>query len=161
MTCSGAAMSRRLPPYRTFLASDAVIREILRSYRTIAMVGLGPDAPPAARDAARQLKQRGYRVLPVHPGGGEVLGMQATPDLRALGERIEIVAVISAALPVAEVVDQALAAGAKVLWLEPGGSHPESAYRAARAGLAVILNRELLAEYLMHFPDSEIGYERD
>lgn len=161
MTCPGAAMTRRLPPYRTFLASDNAIREILRNHRTIAVVGLGPDSPAAAQDAARQLKQRGYRVLPVHPGGGEVLGMEAFPDLRSVKEHIEIVAVISAVLPIPEVVDQALAAGARVLWLEPGGAHPESAYRAAQAGLAVIMNRGILGEYLMHFPDAEVGYDRD
>ena len=56
------------------------------------------------------------------------------------------------------VAEQAVRKGAAALWLEPGAVNPEAAYRASRRGLLVVLNREILAEYRMHFPDDEIGY---
>ncbi|MFG0317581.1 MAG: CoA-binding protein [Planctomycetota bacterium JB042] len=84
-------MNRKLPPYRTFLASDSSIRDLLRDHRVLAFCGLSATGDPDALDVARRLKQRGYRVVPVTPDGGEVLGVEAARDVDAIRERIGIV----------------------------------------------------------------------
>jgi len=151
-------MPDQLPPYRSFLASDSEIREILRDYRSIAMIGLAADSEPAILDEVRALNLRGYRVLPVHPGQGELLGQRVHADLPSIPEPVGIVAVLASFRPLCEVALEAHRIGARVFWLEPGGGDAESAYEASKLGLQVVLNRTIIGEYEMHFPDDELGY---
>lgn len=157
MAGPGAApLPNALPPYRTFLASDAEIREILRDCRTIAVLGMGAD--PLAVRQRQALEQRGYRVLPAAAGPSAADGTVPAPPLTALGERADIVLVLAGAEDVGAAAREAAGAGARVLWLGRGVLAPEAAYRASRGGLQVVMGRDLLDEYMMHFPDDEIGY---
>ncbi len=149
---------RPLPPFRTFLCSDSEIRELLRDHRSIAMVGLDDDPENPSYQAALELKQRGYRVLPVHPDGKVVFGLPAAPSLAAIREKVEIVAVLPPTDAAMALAEQAASIGAFVFWLESGLADARAAYQAHKNGLAVVLDRSLLREYEMHFPDDELGY---
>ena len=151
-------MSDRLPPYRSFLASDSDIREILRDHRSIAMIGLAADPEPATLLAVRSLKLRGYRILPGHPDRGELLGQEVHVDLLSIQEPVGIVAVLEPDRPLLELARQAKQIGATVFWLEPGHSDAEGAYQASKLGLQTVLNRTIIGEYEMHFSDEELGH---
>ena len=151
-------MSDRLPPFRSFLASDAEIREILRDHRCLALVGLSADPEgPHARDA-QALRMRGYRILPVHPDGGKLLGAKVHTDLASIEEDVGIVVVLAGSGPVNELVNAARDIGARVFWVEDGNEDARAAYRATRLGMQAVINRTVFAEYEMHFPDDEVGY---
>ncbi|MFH0945166.1 MAG: CoA-binding protein [Planctomycetota bacterium] len=151
-------MSERLPPYRSFLASDAEIREILRDHRCLAMVGLSRDPEGAHAREAQALRLRGYRILPVHPDGGELRGTKIHTDLRSIGEEVEIVVLLAGAGPADSLLEEAHEIGASVFWMEAGDEDARTAYRATRLGMQAVINRTVFGEYEMHFPDDEVGY---
>lgn len=149
-------MADRLPPFRTFLASDNDIRELLRDSRTVAVIGLGEREPGIG--IARFLRQRGYRVLPVAAAGAaSVLGVEAAADLDSVPERVDIAVVLQPDADVPELARAAAVKGARSLWLERGVVQPEGAFLAAELGLKVAMNRSIVAEYEMHFPVDEVG----
>lgn len=151
-------MPERLPPYRTFLASDSEIRELLREFRTIAMVGL-PGSPESIEvRRAQELKQRGYRVVPVECDAPEILGMRPFATLEEVDGQVEIVNLLPDCIDPHGVARQAVAGQARVLWIDPGMDLAELAYRVSKKGLLVVLGRDLLGEYSMHFPDDEMGF---
>ena len=127
--------------------TDAELREILATTRTIALLGYSakPDRP--SHGVAAFLKARGYRVIPVNPGlaGQQALGETIYPDLAAIPQEIAIdmVDVFRASDAVPEIVEQILThrPEAKVLWLQLGVSHPEAAARARAAGKMVVADR--------------------
>ncbi len=133
----------RLPPWRTFLASDDAIRDLLRGCRTFAIVGdlADPDAP-------RRLAELGYRVVRV----------AGADEIRALDEPAETVVVCDPTLAIEPLAEAARAIGAHGLWLERGVTNPRAALFAARLDLVVAMDRSILAECAMHFPDDEVGY---
>lgn len=157
-------MSDRLPPYRMFLASDGEIRDLLRELRTIAAFGVGSD--DRARQVLLEMGTYGYRVIAVVPDSDtqaseQYEGLRIATDLASVGERVDIVCVFGDAERVPEAAARAADLGAQVLWLERGVQHPEAAYDAHRRGLKVVMNRGLLGEYEMHFPDDEVGYPEE
>ena len=145
-------MDRKPPPYRTFLASDSAIRELLRSHRTIAAFGADE---AATSTTLRGLKQRGYRVVPLAADEGGAVA----PALAALDVPPEIVLVFAAPSDLRPAVDAAADAGAAAVWFEPGVDAAHAAHRASRRGLTAVLGRSILAEYEMHFPDDELGID--
>ncbi len=127
---------------------DAGLREILRDARTIAVVGLSSDRSRPSFGVAEYLQSVGYEIIPVNPGETAVLGVPAVPDLHALaGRPIDIVDVFRRPSQVLPHVDEAIAIGAKVLWLQIGVVSDEAARRASEAGLKVVMNRCTLREH--------------
>jgi predicted CoA-binding protein len=112
--------------------------DILRRYHTIAVVGLSSDVTREAHGVARYMQEAGYRIIPVHPNETEVLGEKAYPDLASVPGPVEIVDVFRRAEFVPAIVDAAIAAGAKAIWLQEGIRHEEAAARARAAGLDVV-----------------------
>ncbi|HUF52264.1 MAG TPA: CoA-binding protein [Dehalococcoidia bacterium] len=112
--------------------------DILRSYKTIAVVGLEDNPMRASHSVSQYMQAAGYRIIPVNPNETEVLGEKAYRDLASVAEPIEIVNVFRHSEQVPPVIDEAIAAGAKAVWLQQGIWHDEAATKAREAGLAVV-----------------------
>ncbi|MCS7314054.1 MAG: CoA-binding protein [Bryobacterales bacterium] len=130
----------------------ASIAEILRSARTIAVVGLSSKPWRPSYGVAEYMKRAGYRIIPVNPNEQEVLGEKSYPDLEAVPERVDIVNVFRRSEFVPEIVEAAIRIGARVVWLQEGIRHDEAAERARGAGLQVVQDRCILKEHrrLLH-----------
>lgn len=127
--------------------------EILKSYRTIAMVGLSADPYRPSYFAATYLQREGYRVVPVNPryAGQTVLGETVYASLREIPFPVEIVDVFRGAEHVPALVEEAIAIGAKVVWMQLGIRHPQAAARARAAGLKVVEDRCAKVEHARFF----------
>lgn len=113
---------------------------ILTHCRTIAVVGLSPKPHRASFDVARYMQASGYRIIPVNPNANEVLGEKAYPTLTeaARHENIDLVNCFRNSEDIPPVVDEAIAIGAKAVWMQLGISHPAAAAKAEAAGLLVV-----------------------
>jgi predicted CoA-binding protein len=125
------------------LRDDKDIAELLDNARTIALVGASdrPDRP--SYGVMKFLQSRGYRVFPVNPTitGEHVHGEYVWRELSLIGEPIDIVDIFRNSEAAGEAVDQAIAVGAKAVWMQLGVVNREAAERAEAAGLKVVMNR--------------------
>ena len=125
------------------ITSDAEIKALLESARTIALVGASdrPDRP--SYGVMAKLQAHGYRVIPVNPQitGEHVHGEFVFRDLSQLGDQIDIVDIFRRPAAAGEAVDEAIAMGAKAVWLQLGVVNNEAAARAEAAGLTVVMDR--------------------
>ncbi len=126
---------------------EAEIASIVRQYRTVAVVGLSPEPSRPSYQVAKYLQDWGYRIIPVNPKCQEILGERCYPDLRAIPGPVDIVDIFRQAEAIPGIVDEAIAIGAKVVWMQLGLEHPEAAARARQAGLQVVMNRCLKVEH--------------
>src|SRR5919112_2414222 len=94
--------------------------EILRKYRTIAVVGLSPNRARPSYGVSQYMKQAGYRIIPVNPGHAEILGEKSYRRLEDIPEPVEIVNVFRRSEETGPVIDSAIAIGAKAVWLQEG-----------------------------------------
>jgi uncharacterized protein len=129
--------------------TDDYLRDILRGVRTIAMVGASEHWNRPSYFAMKYLQDKGYRVIPVNPQakGGEILGEKVYADLSQLPDKIDMVDIFRRAEAVPELVDQAIAIDAKVVWMQLGVRHDAAAAKAEAAGLKVVMNRCPKIEY--------------
>ena len=125
------------------LDRDEDIRDLLANARTIAMVGASdrPDRP--SNRVMKILQDQGYRVIPVNPQitGEHIHGEYVWRELAQIGEPIDIVDIFRRPEAAGEAVDQAIAAGAKAVWMQIGVINDEAARRAEAAGLKVVMDR--------------------
>jgi hypothetical protein len=129
---------------------DAV-SEILKTSRTIAVVGLSSKPQRPSYGVSRYMQSAGYRIIPVNPSEQEVLGEKAYARLEDVPERIDIVDIFRRSESVPEIVDAAIRVGARGIWMQEGVRHPEAAEKARRAGLFVIMNTCILKEHIKRF----------
>ena len=122
-------------------------KEILNSSRSIAVVGLSPKSDQPSYRVASYLKERGYRVIPVNPSASEILGEPSYPDLVSVPEPVDVVDIFRRAEEVSAIVEEAIAIGAKVVWMQEGVVNEEAAARARGAGLLVVMDRCMLKEH--------------
>ncbi len=130
-----------------FVPSDEQLRSLLASWRTVAVVGLSPNAARPSHGVARYLQAHGYRIIPVRPAVAEVLGERAWASLEEIPEPVDVVDVFrnpAQALPVAEA---AVRIGARALWLQEGVVNEAAARWAADHGLTVVMDRCMLKEH--------------
>lgn len=127
--------------------SDDQIREILLRHTTVAVVGCSPDPSRDSHKVARALQRMGHRVIPVNPQAREILGVRCYGSLRQIEEPIGMVDVFRRPDAVSAIVEDAIAVGAEVLWLQLGVIHEEAAARARAAGLTVVMDRCPAVEY--------------
>jgi uncharacterized protein len=124
---------------------DPSLRErLLRIYadtKTIAVVGASADPSKPAHQIPRYLQRQGYRVLPVNPRGGELLGEAVARSLAEVDGPVDVVDVFRPAEEAPAIARQAIAVGAKVLWLQLGIESQEAKRLAEAAGLTVVMNR--------------------
>jgi predicted CoA-binding protein len=125
------------------------IREILRDCKTIAMVGASANWNRPSYFAMKYLLAKGYNVIPVNPGqaGNEILGQKVYSNLHEIDQPIDMVDCFRAAEAIPLIADDAIAIGAKVLWLQLGVRHDAAAKKARNAGLIVVMNRCPKIEY--------------
>ncbi|NJM82424.1 MAG: CoA-binding protein [Tabrizicola sp.] len=123
-------------------SDDTMIRDILTSVKTIAVVGWSPKPERPSNEVAAFLARRGYRVIPVNPGqvGQMALGEEVRAALAEAGP-VDMVDIFRRSEEAGTVVDQAIAVGAKVVWMQLGVVDEAAAARARAAGLQVVMNR--------------------
>ena len=125
-----------------------VIDEMLRTARTIAVVGMSDKSWRASYQIGRYLAENGYRMIPVNPALGEVLGMKCYPDLDAAqtavrdetGAGIDLADIFRASEHVPALVDDVIRLGIPYLWLQDGVLHEEAVARARAAGVKCVQN---------------------
>lgn len=120
---------------------DAGLRRILENHKVIAMVGLSPKDDRPSNVVARFLMARGYTVIPVNPGQREILGQPCYASLKDIPVKVDMVDVFRNAADVPPIAADAVAIGARSLWLQLGVIHPEAAAAASAAGLDVVMDR--------------------
>jgi predicted CoA-binding protein len=125
------------------------IDHLLDDCRTIAVVGLSPKPHRDSYGVARYMQAQGYRIIPVNPNAREVLGERAWATLAeaAQHEKIDLVNVFRNSEDVPPVADDAMAIGARGLWLQKGIAHDAAAARARAAGLRVVQDACLMVEH--------------
>ncbi len=128
--------------------SPETIRRILDECRTIAVVGLSSDPSRASNSVSGYMRRQGYRVIPVNPNETSVFGEKSYPDLSAVPEKIDLVDVFRRADEAGKAVDEAIAVGAKAVWLQEGVIDSAAAQRAEDAGLMVVMDRCWLKEHI-------------
>jgi len=122
------------------VGNEDLIERILRHSRVIAIVGLSPDPRRPSHGVARYLQRAGYRIVPVNPLIDEALGEMAFPALLDVPVRVDLVDIFRRSEYVAKIVDDAIAVGAKAVWLQDGVRDEASAERARQAGLDVVMD---------------------
>lgn len=130
--------------------SAETISQILDECRTIAVVGLSSDTWRPSNSVSAYMRRAGYRVIPVNPNETEVFGEKAYPDLASVPEKIELVDVFRRSEEAGKSVDEAIAVGAKAVWLQEGVIDGAAAQRALDAGLLVVMDRCWLKEHIRH-----------
>lgn len=128
--------------------SDQTLKEILLSTKTIASVGLSSSPGKVSFGVGAYLIEQGYQVFPVNPITDEILGEKAYPDLESIPENIDVVQVFRRPEDVPSVVDAAIKAGAKVVWMQLEIVNEEAAQTARDAGLQVVMDHCMRVEHM-------------
>jgi predicted CoA-binding protein len=137
---------RVMLPGGTNAGADAIL-ELLKQYKTIAVVGLSSNPMRPSYDVTEYMQAAGYRIIPVNPNERKVLGEKSYARLEEVPEKIEIVNVFRRAEEVPAVVESAIRVGAKVVWMQQGVENEEAAEKARAAGLMVIEDACILVEH--------------
>jgi len=125
----------------------ASIPELLRSARTIAVVGLSSNRKRPSYGVSEYMQRAGYRIVPVNRQETEVLGERAYPSLEVVPEHIDIVDVFRRSEFVPEIVEAAIRVGAGAVWMQEGVADDAAAQKARAAGLTVVMDRCILKEH--------------
>jgi hypothetical protein len=137
--------------HKAVSAANDPITEILKTSRTIAVVGLSNRRFRPSHGVAEYLQSAGYHILPVNPHEREVLSEKSYARLEDVPEKIDIVDVFRRSEFVPEIVESAIRIGARAIWMQEGVVHSEAAERARRAGVFVIMDCCILKEHIKRF----------
>ena len=121
--------------------------EILRSVKTIAVVGLSSKRTRPSYGVSEYMQRAGYRIIPVNPAETEVLGEKAYPDLESIPIPVDLVNIFRRSELVPPLVDAAIRIGAKAIWMQEDVIHEEAAAKARAAGLVVVMDHCVLKEH--------------
>lgn len=124
------------------------IEKILRTARTIATVGLSDDPEKPSHKVPAYLQSQGYRVIPVNPHIESALGERAFAAVDEVPEPIDVVQIFRRSEDVGPVVDAAIAAGAKAVWMQLGIANEDAAAKARAAGLDVVMNQCMKVQHM-------------
>ena len=125
----------------------AGLRRILAQSHTLAVVGLSAQWHRPSYFAAKYMRDHGYRIIPVNPRYTEVLGEACYPNLKSVPVPVDLVDCFRKSEEIPAIADEAIAIGAKVLWMQLGIVNDEAARHAAAAGLDVVMNRCVKIEH--------------
>jgi len=128
-------------------ASSAEIADILKSAKTIAVVGLSPKPDRPSYGVTSYMQAQGYTIIPVNPAHAEILGEKSYKSLLEVPQPVDIVNIFREPAAVPEIVDQAIAKKAKVIWMQEGIVHNAAAEKARAAGLKVVMNKCIYKEH--------------
>lgn len=123
------------------------IRKVLEESKTIAVVGASNNPERHSYEVAQYLQRQGFKIIPVNPALTEMLGEKAYPDVLSIPGPVDVVDVFRRPEAVPEVVEQAIAKGAKVVWMQPGAENMAAAERVVDAGLEVIMGVCMMQEH--------------
>lgn len=123
------------------------IAELLKTSRTIAVVGLSSKRFRPSYGVAEYMQRNGYRIIPVNPFESAVLGEKCYPDLDSIGERVDIVDIFRRPEFVPEIVEAAIRIGSRAVWMQEGVVNEAAAERARAAGLEVVMDRCILKDH--------------
>ena len=121
--------------------------DILRSVKTIAVVGLSSKRMRPSYSVSEYMQRAGYRIIPVNPAETEILGEKAYPDLDSIPVPVDLVNIFRRSELVPPVVDAAIRIGAKAIWMQEDVVHEEAAEKERAAGLMVVMDRCVLKEH--------------
>lgn len=130
------------------------LRRILGTCRTIAVVGLSPQWHRPSFFAAKYMQEHGYRIVPINPAAPQILGERSYPSVTAAAEagvKIDMVDCFRKSSDIPPIAEEALAVGAKCLWLQIGVVHEEAAAKVRGAGLDVVMDRCVKIEHARLF----------
>ncbi len=143
------------PPHATRISADELeeaevsypIKKVLTSSKTVAIVGLSAKPEQDSYKVARYLSEHGFEIIPVNPGAPEILGRRSYESLRELPFAPDVVDIFRRAEFVPEIVEDAIAIGARTVWMQLGVVHHEAATRAREAGLMVVMDHCMKREH--------------
>jgi hypothetical protein len=125
-----------------FRVSDEEARKVMERYKTIAVVGLSSNPEKPSHFVPKYLKEHGYTVIPVNPTAkGEILGQKVYAGLKEIPEKVDIIDIFRPSKDVLPIVEDAIAIGAKVIWMQEGIVNNAAAEWAKAAGLTVIMDK--------------------
>ena len=127
--------------------SSKELLELLKSSRTIAVVGLSDNPERYSHIVAAYLKSRGYRIIPVNPKKDEIMQEKCYPNLSLVTENVDIVDIFRNAKAIPAIVDEAIKIRAGAVWMQLGLSHNEAAQKARAAGIFVVQNQCLMVQH--------------
>jgi predicted CoA-binding protein len=132
------------------LATETVkkIRRILEESKTVAVVGLSPKPHRPSHRVAHYLMEAGYTIIPVNPGQDTILGLPCYPSLRAIPAPVDLVDIFRRPEAVLPVVEDAIAIGARFIWMQEGIVNEDAAAKAEAAGLMVIMDRCTMVDHM-------------
>ena len=120
---------------------DRDVRNILCNAKTIAVVGISPKEESPSNKVTKYLLDHGFNVVGVNPACDEILGAKCYPDLKSIPGHVDVVDIFRKVDAIPGIVEEAIAIGAGTVWMQLGLEHEESAQKARRAGLSVVMNR--------------------
>jgi len=135
---------------RLEINSRETIQRILDDCRTIAVVGLSSDASRPSNSVSSYMRRHGYMVIPVNPNETDVFEETAYPTLAAVPQIVDLVDIFRRSDEAGKAVDEAIAIGAKAVWLQEGVLDRAAAQRASDAGLLVVMDRCWLKEHIKY-----------
>ena len=121
--------------------SDADLKRLFETVKTIAVVGCSPKPERAGHYVAKYLQDLGYRIIPVNPGQTEILGEKCYASLRDIPEPVDMVDCFRKSEDIPPIVDDAIAIGVKYIWMQLDIVNEEAAARASAAGIDVVMDR--------------------
>ncbi len=128
-------------------ADEMTITRILEDCRAIAVVGLSSNPARPSYRVATYMQVQGYRVIPVNPNETNVFGERAYPALAAVPDTIDLVNIFRKSEDVLPIIEEAIARGAKAIWMQEGVINEQAAVRARASGLLVVMDRCWLKEH--------------
>lgn len=131
---------------------DPAFKKLLEETKVIASVGLSSNPARASWRVTKYLIAQGYRVIPVNPKETDVHGEKAYPDLKSIPEKVDLVQIFRNPDAVPEIVEDAIAIGAKAVWMQDGAGNPDAATRAEEAGLVAVVDDCMLRVHARVMP---------
>jgi len=138
-------------PAGRLITDKETIQEILRTSRTVAVVGLSPKPERDSHRVGRYLLEKGYEVIPVRPAQKEILGQKAYPSLEDVPGPVDIVDVFRRSDQIPAVAEAVLALGPRVFWMQLGIENRDAALQLTAAGIDVVMNRCIKIEHEFFF----------
>lgn len=133
------------------ITSPEKIRKIIEESKTVAIVGISPKPDRASFKVAEYLKNHGYRIIPVRPEKGEILGEKTVASAADINEKVDVLDIFRNSDQVTEHVEEAIRLKPRVFWMQLGVENEEAAKKLTEAGIDVIMNKCMEIEHAKHF----------
>jgi predicted CoA-binding protein len=147
VACDIRLNTRLTPEQRDRFQNTEVIRTILATAKTVAVVGISTEKTKPSNMVASYLQDEGYRVIPVNPRATEILGETCYPDLKSIPVPVDVVDIFRPPAEIAAIVDDAIAIGAKAVWMQLRLVDLVAAEKAQSAGLGAVADKCMKMEH--------------